>query len=489
MTALPDFAALKPLLDELPATRSAEVTVLRYRVKLITPMLGGGVEAGVPDERQPIRARSLRGQFRFWWRVLARGGMFGSCVSTGDTPSPDDWRDWERSVWGGMGDKPDELAASTIGLAVRDSTRPYEVDFDVEQFGARMGRTPRQGERPELVHAWCKYVFFGAEGRDGQDAKRLVAPGLQFTLEVTLKSIDTARINMVRQVVTFWATFGGIGSRTRRGAGAVQVFEVNGEQQTLLCALTDGSAASCTSIRVVAEPAVNSAYEAYQASIEPMIEFRQQPPLGRAVADRSTRTRPLSLWPEAHEIRKSAGVWLQSHEPAANGWNGRTYPMARASFGLPIVVHFADRDQDSLFDVTGSDPVDRTILPEVNGEVAERMASPLILRPVAVSPKLFRPCTLLIDTLAMGDTELEWVKLANGEVVHIDRWSVWDKDWAKATGSKQTPPALSRHLSTKGLLGEFSPARSAVEAFFNYRLASASASANAIAKAKPKTKS
>ena len=46
---------------------STQVTV---ECELITPMYGGGVKAGVVDRNMPIRASALRGQLRFWWRLL-----------------------------------------------------------------------------------------------------------------------------------------------------------------------------------------------------------------------------------------------------------------------------------------------------------------------------------------------------------------------------------------------------------------------------------
>lgn len=45
--------------------------------KLITPLFGGGVEAGVNDPITPIRASGIRGQLRFWWRAI-RGGGYSS---------------------------------------------------------------------------------------------------------------------------------------------------------------------------------------------------------------------------------------------------------------------------------------------------------------------------------------------------------------------------------------------------------------------------
>src|SRR5437764_717146 len=40
-----------------------------YAVEVITPLVGGGVEAGRIDERFPIRATAIRGHLRHWWRL------------------------------------------------------------------------------------------------------------------------------------------------------------------------------------------------------------------------------------------------------------------------------------------------------------------------------------------------------------------------------------------------------------------------------------
>lgn len=40
--------------------------------ELVTPLYGGGVEAATVDKDMPIRASAIRGQLRFWWRLLAK---------------------------------------------------------------------------------------------------------------------------------------------------------------------------------------------------------------------------------------------------------------------------------------------------------------------------------------------------------------------------------------------------------------------------------
>ena len=61
------------------------------KCKLVTPMYGGGVTPGQVDRTSPIRAPSIRGQLRFWWRVAC--GPFSS--------SAEMFRR-ESALWGGI---------------------------------------------------------------------------------------------------------------------------------------------------------------------------------------------------------------------------------------------------------------------------------------------------------------------------------------------------------------------------------------------------
>src|SRR5438477_6686706 len=61
-----------------------------YRIELITPLFGGGVEAGENDPTMPIRGTAIRGQLQFWWRATRGAGC--------DTLA--ELRERHRAVWG-----------------------------------------------------------------------------------------------------------------------------------------------------------------------------------------------------------------------------------------------------------------------------------------------------------------------------------------------------------------------------------------------------
>ena len=57
-----------------PKPKGGFATVERtYR--LISPLFGGGAEPKYADMVSAVRATSLKGQLRFWWRAARAGGM------------------------------------------------------------------------------------------------------------------------------------------------------------------------------------------------------------------------------------------------------------------------------------------------------------------------------------------------------------------------------------------------------------------------------
>ena len=75
---IPSFPlALK---DACPDAQAHSTETLHtYDIEVITPLFGGGVEAGVNDPITLIRPSSIRGHLRFWWRAT-RGAAFSTAA-------------------------------------------------------------------------------------------------------------------------------------------------------------------------------------------------------------------------------------------------------------------------------------------------------------------------------------------------------------------------------------------------------------------------
>ncbi|WP_295391563.1 type III-B CRISPR module RAMP protein Cmr1 [uncultured Thiodictyon sp.] len=79
-------------------------------LEVVTPLYGGGAQMRRVDDQTPVRVPSIRGQLRFWWRVLY-GGTYGAAQAL--------YRR-ERDLFGGLGAKSMEVVSSRLTLEVRD---------------------------------------------------------------------------------------------------------------------------------------------------------------------------------------------------------------------------------------------------------------------------------------------------------------------------------------------------------------------------------
>ncbi len=329
---------------------SAPVTV---RCRLTTPMYGGGVEPGKVDSAMPIRPSAIRGQLRFWWRLL------------NDTDrSPRDVFAAESALWGGI-----------------SSTGPRASLVTLQVGGRPVG--------PGEMHGWesqsgaPRYALILDPGAD----PRLLNAGYEFTLTLRFsKAADDAQHKQVIEALRWWASFGGVGARTRRGLGAVRVTSNDIELKPVTCKEVEAPGGRMA-LRAPAEP-----IDAWNNAVETLKNFRQGENLGRNRGSGKHAGR--SRWPEPDTIRRRTHTHAPGHEPehAASGF----FP--RAAFGLPIVFQFKDRNRGDPRGKGGKgltlSPTD-TVDEQGRPVRRDRMASPLILRPYYDGTQ-YRPLALLL---------------------------------------------------------------------------------------------
>ncbi|OFC30537.1 type III-B CRISPR module RAMP protein Cmr1 [Acidithiobacillus caldus] len=349
-------------------------SVMKFACTLVTPLYGGGVETGKIDAAMPIRATSIRGQLRFWWRITNRKRFTG----------PDKHREMfeaEREIWGGLGNA-ETLRSSKVDIRV--------TDLQILQSpapAARYDKKPQGGYK--TFPAWEKwaggpvggYILFPAQGKANaagiqiEPGKLLKPNSVTWTLEIQFR--DDCSAETREQVLTalrWWASFGGLGARTRRGLGAVKVDDLRPVNPD------EAKEQGCTLV-LQTSPQEN-AIEAWQKAIKVLRDFRQEKGIGRNPG--AERNRPgRSRWPEADAIRRLSGKNASQHPPIHPA--GNLFP--RAQFGLPIIFKFKDEKQ--------SDPQQHTLQPQN----AERMASPIVLRPYWDGNKWF-PAAIYLGKIA-----------------------------------------------------------------------------------------
>ncbi len=385
------------------ATLAPGIETRSYTIELVTPMFGGGVKAGEPDPSMPIRPTEIRGQLRFWWRAT-RGANYLSCTEL---------RNAEGEIWG------------TTDKASRVIVRVEAVDFPKPEPCATYQWNPnaRGGQggwrltwnEPFLAHREVTYALFPFQGKqppprrnariDTPPAKCFLHGSFKLILEFPKELSDD-----VETALRAWLYFGGLGARTRRGCGSLWCKDLAPQnscdlQQVLTSTLT-AKRGSSPSWPVWAHTVLigndsHSPLGAWEEVIKLLKKMRQGIGLGRDPG--RNRNRPgRSRWPEAESVREITGY----RSPARRRQQyipNNAFP--RAEFGLPIVFHFKDQgdppgnpqDDDYVLYPKGTNP---------NGNDLERMASPLILKPLALTQTSALPLIVWLQTPELCGVEL-----------------------------------------------------------------------------------
>ena len=151
-----------------------ESTWTTLECQLVTPMYGGGVVSHTVDEKMPIRVSSIRGQLRFWWRLLA--------THLWRLGNVDAIRQAEADLWGGIDDK---TKASKVFLRV-DNIKSLQIEaWATYEINSRTGRY--QSLPSPKNWANVPYVLFPAQGKrpdvnDAETPHALAKIGLEWNL-------------------------------------------------------------------------------------------------------------------------------------------------------------------------------------------------------------------------------------------------------------------------------------------------------------------
>jgi len=176
-------------------------------LRLITPLFGGGYEAREVDPVCIIRPASVRGNLRFWWRALY-GGQYASAKELFRA---------EAELWGAAALEK-HPATGKVRLQVTN-VRSSGKTVTIEDFRPR-GSPAKVGPEAQYL----LYPFQAQKQQNLPPAKGIA--DVQFTLQVTFdKSLSPDQRQQVENTLKAWIAFGGVGARTRRGCGALTVTE------------------------------------------------------------------------------------------------------------------------------------------------------------------------------------------------------------------------------------------------------------------------
>ncbi len=385
---LPDYARVVPPSSIVSWTLPLEV---------VTPLYGGGPRPRDVDRATPVRVSGVRGQLRFWWRALFAGQL----------RNPRALYQRERELWGGLGANAREVSCSRVSIAVSVTKTTSTESSDVT-----IGQ-------PDAYALW--------PARETNEARAAVRfrPGLAFDLEVRVDGASPKDVAEVRGALRAWLLFGGVGGRTRRGCGAVALSTPAGRAEWLPERLDPDSVRGWLSPHPSAGKGFPSlagaglyvgattpgAAPAWHAALTWLRDFRQgtnprstdvaaagafarlRPSLQPGAAGRPGRSR----WPEPDVVRNAFGPRFHDHVPQIKT-DDRSWP--RAQFGLPIQMQFQRNARPGAQPYPNQPPPRLTVGWRPNGDkdkVSQRLASPLIVKPVQTRTGHFVSAALWLD--------------------------------------------------------------------------------------------
>lgn len=333
---------------QVQAKQTFEADTVSLDVELITPLFGGGVMTKKVDEICWLRGSEVKASLRFWWRAL-----YGHHYE-----SPKDLHTAESKLFGSAKGSEGETSPVAVVVKVMKEITPMRLAFPAGD--ARVGT-----------------YFPGAEGMGGQEETMLGAPGAKASLMLVFrKELPIPERQEIQQALVAWLVFGGTGSRTRRGAGALAPtdpkqamnvgYPVTAEAlDAFLLQLASPKPFKgeffclANGAKVIRTKDGLAAQRIHEALMDHWRSFRQN----RRHPDNWQGKGPWgqSLWPEGDVVRRETKMEFDNHGPHPD----QKDQAPRALLGLPIVIHFKSQKKGEDF--------------QILNEASDRYASPIWL--------------------------------------------------------------------------------------------------------------
>ncbi len=313
-----------------------------FTLETVTPLFLGGAD---PRGRPELRAASVRGALRFWLRALL-GGIIGD-------NDLDALRQAESAVFGST-----DTGASPVVVRV------WHGSLRTQSFSELAAN-----------RAGVCYLYFAARGTRREAERCAIVAESSFKLLLNVRAGVSELDNMAlqRAYAALWLLthLGGLGARSRRGAGSLQATQAPGEPTNLPSLivrattpdelqkeLADGLRCLRQLVSTTSPGSINtpSAFDVLHPNVCKVW-----------VVNRS-----FNSWEEALDTIGQVMQQFRCRYPsdyanvkAAVQGRGLNQPVQRAAFGLPIVFYYR-----SLGGQRGT----------LEGERHDRRASPLMMR-------------------------------------------------------------------------------------------------------------
>jgi len=314
------------------------VREFRLTLEIVTPLFSGGAD---PRGEPELRVPSFRGALRFWFRALL-GGVLGNDTQVILTK--------ESGVFGST------ESASPVAIRLRANKLVTQSFSELAQ-------------KPGVA-----YLFFSARHTKKEPERKAFVPRQSFELSILYQS----EIKPVYASLWLFSHLGGLGSRSRRGGGNLQVLrsepaETISEGLPTLAVgaktpeeLQKGLAQGLKLLREWAAKSFNGSVDPRFDGLPSFVVLH--PDYCRIWVVNKT----FNTWDEAldtlgrkmQSFRKRCGLDYKKVKDAVEGKSEGMQQIERAAFGLPIVFYYPSLDLSAT----------------LQGSEHDRRASPLAIR-------------------------------------------------------------------------------------------------------------
>jgi CRISPR-associated protein Cmr1 len=292
----------------------------------------------------------------------------------------------EEAIWG-SDKKYGKVALEVISRSVGSSIRPSEIVPD--RGTAQTGPMER----------FFLHPFNENRGENLPEASGYSE--VAFVLRVTVAELEPNRIEEVRTAIRAWLTFGGIGARTRRGLGALVV---DGADRTVWHPSNPGQLGQWLApeaARDVTHTTLAGARAFFGPSQNATRDRSKAEVAWRELGKFWTRFRKGHFTDANPSYNPMKGGSWEDHRKLQN-LEGRAseIELVKPFLGLPIVYQ-RFRNSDAFAGTL-----------EAAAKPGSRMASPVILKPVAFADNTVRPMVLLLkapepEAIKIGGQQVE----------------------------------------------------------------------------------
>ncbi len=340
---------------------------MRVSIEVVTPLFLGGVDPrGAPE----LRAASVRGALRFWLRALL-GGVIGD-------RNLDALRQAESAVFGST-----DTGASPVVVRIINPTEHTSVPFS-----KLTGWNPdsKSYQQPGIA-----YLFFAVRETRNEPERKAISAGSSFELALSLRAGAQDQDALLKTYAALWLLthLGGLGARSRRGAGSLQVIgSVSRDGHNLSSELPPLGVRAATPAELQQELQEGlrklRTGIAANASISSPSAFNILRP---DVCRIWVINRPFNSWEKAldavgQQMQQFRSRRRPDYQNVKNAVQEQPLMQSveRAAFGLPIVFFFPSLYKQYIQQKMEKDQARKKATGTLEGDKHDRRASPLFIR-------------------------------------------------------------------------------------------------------------